>query len=110
MDQSVQLLDSRGLRAKSGFGQLRPADSAIRIQNARAEVTQHFLVDGLTRLHQFMSNGISLDDMSAQLGEYFGNCRLAARDATGQANFQQRRLLEEFTTQTRRKQLMIVDC
>ena len=73
VDDLVQFLNPGGLSftgRECCFGQARAIDCAIGIENRRAEVSNHFVEDRLTMLHQFVSNMIRLNYVSAEGGKH----------------------------------------
>jgi hypothetical protein len=66
-----------------GFGQSGAVNGSVGVQDLSAKAADYFFVDGVTRLHERVSDGIGLDHVRAALGEYLADCGLAAGDAAG---------------------------
>jgi hypothetical protein len=84
--------------SESGFGKLGTVDGAVGIENARSEDSHNFVVNRLARLHQLVSDVVGLNQVRAAGHEHFAHDRLAARDAAGEADFQQRALVSAGTS------------
>ena len=62
--------------------------SAARREDVWAEYLADFVECGLTRAHDFPRDDVGVNDRHAEFSEHPGDARLAARDASGQADSQ----------------------
>jgi hypothetical protein len=80
------------VRIEGRFGEFRTVDGPIVIQYGFAKMSNHFIVDRLARLHEFVGDVVGLNDTRAQSNKHFADHGFAAGDSPGQADFQQRNL------------------
>ena len=71
--------------AERGCGQPGAVHGSVGIQDFTAKMADYFLIDRPAGLHEFMSDRIGLDEMCSECDEYSADSRLAACDATGEA-------------------------
>lgn len=105
VDDSIELLHTREARApdrwtqrrvmfsgggsEGSFREFGPADGPVRVEDRRPEAPNNFFIDGAPRLHEFVRNGVGLDEMGPEFYEHLADRRFAARYAAGQAEFEQ---------------------
>ncbi len=75
--------------SEGSFREFGPVDGPIRVEDRRAEASNNFFIDRAARLHEFVRNGIGLDEMGSEFYEHLADRRFAARNAASQAEFEQ---------------------
>jgi hypothetical protein len=90
MNNLVQFLDPlwrTARRAKRYLGQARTIDASVGIQDFSTKAADDFLIDSATGLHQPVRHGVGLNQVGSEFDKHLAHSGLAARDATGKADF-----------------------
>src|ERR1700685_165163 len=109
MHNPVQLLNAGKLlcpgNAKRRFCQPCSIDRAVRIEDSATEMPHNFLINGFTRLHKLVGDGIGLNQVGTERHKHLAHHGFARSNSARQSDLQQSSLMSknQFTTETRRK-------
>ena len=80
---------SRAGIAEGGLREARAVDGSVWIENFAAKMANDLVVDGLSGLHEFVGDGIGLDQVRSSPHEHLAYDGFAGGKAASEANLEQ---------------------